>query len=48
MNPSGSDVERKLADRDPHPANAKIAEAEDALVVCHYDQSRLTAARSVV
>ena len=48
MNPSGGDVERKLADRNPHPANAKIAEAEDALVVCHYDQSRLAAASGVV
>jgi hypothetical protein len=32
-------VERQLADRDPHPARALVAEAQDALVVGHHDQA---------
>ncbi len=39
--PADEDVQRKLADRDAHPADALIAEAEDALAVGHHDHVRI-------
>ena len=41
------DVQRQLPDRDAHPADALIAEAEDALAVSHHDDVRV-AVRAVV
>ena len=43
LNSRSGGVERKLADWDAHAANAKVAEAEDALVVGDNDQANLCA-----
>ena len=47
LNSRSGGVERKLADWDAHAANAKVAEAEDALVVGDNDQANLCAAGGV-
>ena len=48
MNSSGGGVEREFADWNAHPSNAEIAKSKDAFVICHHDQSRLTATCRVV
>ena len=40
-------VQRQLADRDAHPADALVTEPEDALAVGHHDDIRI-AVRTVV
>ena len=39
-------VERQLADRDAHAADAEIAEAQDALAVGHHDEAHVLVAAS--